>query len=248
MSNVRLDFSGKRDSQVLIENLQNSKPEDVDKLMGLHMLRNEAAWHRFVKGAYYHPITWWMGLIQIQMQLGIWGNSRRAQAQLAANQLAQTLKVARDNADDKVLYKALAYNLKHRKADVLGRFAGGIFTNYASTGGKLGAKKLHKNTTRTINLSNFVIATYGAAIKSVAGGHKNIEHVMQSVLTGRLNGPVPYPKVDNYKLSKKGLDIYEKAEGALAEMDSLTKLSPRPVSINEFCLKPENIDLRGLCK
>jgi hypothetical protein len=34
----------------------------------------------------------------------------------------------------------------------------------------------------------------------------------------------------------------------LAEMDGLTKLSPSPISVKEFFLKPENIDLKGLCK
>ena len=51
-----------------------------------------------------------------------------------------------------------------------------------------------------------------------------------------------------YNLPKKELEIYGKAEDALAEMDGLTKLSPAPISVKEFCLKPENIDLKGLCK
>lgn len=182
------------------------------------------------------------------MQLGMWGHSRKAQAQIAASQLSQALNLAKDNVSKEILYKALVYNLKYRKADILGRFAGGAFTNYASAGGRLGNKKFPKNAKRTINLSNFVLASYGASIKSVASGHRKIEHVIQSILTGRPNGPAPYPNIFGYRLSEKELEIYDNFEDTLTEISALTALSPRPVPISEFCLRPENIDLKGLCK
>lgn len=248
MNGITLDFQGRRDSQIFIDNLQSSTPEQSSRLINTFKLANEATWHRFVIGAYNHPITWWMGLLQVQMQLGLWGSTRKAQAQIVANQLSQTLNLAKDNVTKDMLYKALIYNLRHRKADVLGRFAGGVFTNYASLGGRAGNKKLSKNITRSISLSNFLLASYGASIRSVAGGHKRIEHVVQSVLTGRPNGPVPYPAAKDYSLSKKELEIFEDSEEVLNEMNGLTTLSPRPLSISEFCLKPENVNLEGLCK
>lgn len=39
-----------------------------------------------------------------------------------------------------------------------------------------------------------------------------------------------------------------RAEDSLIETNALTKLSPAPVPISEFCLRPENLDLKGLCK
>jgi len=162
MNNIKLDVQGKRDAQIFVENLQNADPGEVDKLISSYKLGNEPAWHRFIKGAYNHPITWWIGLLQIQMQLGMWGHTRKVQAEIVANQLAQTLNRAKDNVSKDILYKALIYNLKYRKADILGRFAGGAFTNYASTGGRAGNKKLPKNSKRVISLSNFVLASYGA--------------------------------------------------------------------------------------
>lgn len=200
MTNIKLDIQGKRDAQIFVENLQSAGPVEVDKLISSYKLGNEPAWRRFIKGAYNHPITWWIGLLQLQMQLGMWGHTRKAQAQFAANQLAQTLNFAKDNASKEILYRVVVYNLKHRKADVLGRFAGGAFTNYASTGGKAGNKKLPKNGKRTISITNFVLASYGASIKSVATGHKKIEHVVQSILTGGPNGPTPYPNISGRKL------------------------------------------------
>lgn len=248
MTSIKLDIQGKKDAQIFVENLQNASPDEVDKLIDSYKLGAEPAWHRFIKGAYNHPITWWIGLLQIQMQLGMWGHTRKVHAQITANQLAQTLNLAKDNVNKDILYKILVYNLKYRKADILGRFAGGAFTNYASTGGRAGNKNLPKNAKRVINLSNFVLASYGASIKSVGTGHKKMEHVIQSILTGQPNGPSPYPSVSGYKLSKKESEIYDKAEDFLAEMNVLTTLSPVPIPISEFCLRPENIDLKGLCK
>lgn len=248
MTNIRLDVQGKRDAQIFVENLQNSDPGEVDKLINSYKLGNEPSWHRFIKGAYNHPITWWIGLLQIQMQMGMWGRARQGQAQLAANQLAQILNLAKENVSNDILYKVLVYNLKHRKADILGRFAGGAFTNYASTGGRAGNRKLPKNSKRVISLSNFVLASYGASIKSVATGHNKIEHVIQSILTGRPSGPSPYPSISGEKLSKEQSEIYDKMKNSLIEINALTKISPAPVPMSEFCLRPENIDLKGLCK
>ncbi|MEZ7277611.1 hypothetical protein [Pseudoalteromonas sp. 68 DY56-GL68] len=248
MTNIRLDVQGKRDAQIFVENLQKADPKEVERLINSYKYGNEPAWHRFIKGAYNHPITWWIGLLQIQMQLGILGHSRKVQAQIAANQLAQILNLAKDSVSKDILYDVLVYNLKNRKADILGRFAGGTFTNYASTGGRIGNKKLPKNANRVISLSNFTLASYGAAIKSVVTGHKKIEHVIQSILTGRPNGPTPYPSISGYKLSKEELELLKKAENSLIEMNALTDLSPAPVPVSEFCLRPENIDLKGLCK
>lgn len=49
---------------------------------------NEAAWYRFVKGTYNHPITWWVGIFQLQMQMGIWGSCHRAVASTRASIVA----------------------------------------------------------------------------------------------------------------------------------------------------------------
>lgn len=248
MHSVRLDIHTKRDAQIFLENSQDAKSEDIDKLINSYRFGNEDAWIRFTRGAYNHPITWWIGLLQIQMQLGVWGHARKAQAQIVAHQLSQTLKVAKENSNKEILYKVLTYNLKHRKSDILGRFAGGAFTNYASTGGSIGSKHISKNSNRVVSVSNFVLASYGASIKAVATGHNKIEHVIQSVLTGAPYGPVSYPNVGDHELSGAESKIFNKASDALAEINSLTDLSPHPVPIAEFCLRPENINLKGLCK
>lgn len=248
MPHMTLDIQAKRDAQIFLENLQKSDAGEIDKLIDSYRFGNEPAWHRFTKGAYNHPITWWIGLLQIQMQLGIWGHTRKSQAQIAANQLSQTLNLATDNANKDILYRVLVYNLKYRKADILGRLAGGAFTNYASTGGKIGNRSLPKNVSRTVSLSIFLLASYGASIKAVATGQNKIEHVIQSILTGHPSGPTPYPSTLDHKLSEEEIGIYNKVEDSLIEINALTAISSAPTPIAEFCLRPENINIKGLCK
>lgn len=168
--------------------------------------------------------------------------------QIRANALAQVFRVIWNNGDTNLLYRAVAYNLEHRKADILGRFAGGAFTNFASSGGRMGNRSIPKRAITVISTSNFLLASYGASVKAVASGHRCAEAVIQSFLTGDPSGPSVYPNANRDNLSIAELELFEKAEGALIELNSLTELAPRPVPIAEFCLRPENIELKGLCK
>lgn len=248
MTDIQLEIHGKRDSETFLLHLQNTSPEEIDKLVNSYQTGNDPGWHRFIKGAYNHPITWWIGLFQLQLQLGVWGSARKSQAQIRANALAKIFEVILNDGNADLLYRVLAYNLEHRKADILGRFAGGTFTNYASTGGKLGNKHISKLTRSTVSVTNFILASYGASIKAIASGHRSAEAVVQSFLTGDPRGPSVYPNANRDNLTKAELELFEKAEGALVEMNSLTQLSPGPVPISKFCIRPENIDLKGLCK
>ncbi len=248
MTNIKMDAQAKRDTQIFFENLQDANTSDVNKLINSYKSGGDASWRRFIKGAYNHPITWWIGLLQIQMQLGVLGHTRKAQAQVTANQLAQTLRLTKGSLNEDIIYKIFSYNVQYRKADILGRLVGGVFTNYASSGGRAGNKKLPINAKRVINLSNFILASYGAAIKAVATGNNNVESIIQSILTGHPNGPSRYPSAPTYNLTLKEADMYEGFKGSLHEITDLTSLSPAPVRISDFCLRPENINLSGLCR
>jgi len=93
MTSVTLDVQGKVDVKIFSENLQKASPEEVNKLIDSYSLGHEPVWHRFIKGAYNHPITWWIGLLQVQMQLGMWGQAKKVHAQIAANQLGPDAKL-----------------------------------------------------------------------------------------------------------------------------------------------------------
>lgn len=141
------------------------------------------------------------------------------------------------------------YNLKYRKADIAGRLVGGQFTNYASMGGRFGNKRLPKNVKLPVGAANFIIASYGAAIKAVVEGHRNAEAVIQSILTGRPEHlPNNYGGDSNAPLTQEEDQLRENLESALSEVMSLTQVAPGPVPINEFCSRPENINLKGVCK
>ncbi len=251
MTSINLGTTEKKDSQLLIENLQGLSPEEIDDFILKFANSGESAWHRFIKGAYNHPITWWIGIFQLQMQLGLWGHSRKAAANLRASALWQVTRPLRDqgNVDSTdILSKVVRYNLEYKKADISGRMAGGAFTNYASMGGRFG-KSMNKNIKRPASLTNFVIASYGAAIKAMASGNANLESVIQSILTGR---PETLPKglISSLKTSqnKEEIQLLKSSELALSEVMLLSQLSPPPVPLKEFCGRVENINLSGVCK
>lgn len=251
MSSINLGTTEKKDSQLLIENLQGLSQKEIDDFILKFANSGEPAWHRFIKGAYNHPVTWWIGIFQLQMQLGLWGYSRKAAANLRANALWQVTRVLRDqeNTDStEILSKIVRYNLEYKKADISGRIAGGAFTNYASMGGRFG-KNVNKNIKRSASLTNFVIASYGAAIKAMASGEGNLESVIQSILTGRPE-TLPIGLINTLKPSqnKEEMQLLKSSEIALSEVMLLSQLSPPPVPLKEFCGRAENINLSGVCK
>jgi len=140
--------------------------------------------------------------------------------------------------------------LKNRKADLLGRFAGGMFTSYVTKGG--GVKKLRQITKKSkipIPFANYVIASYGSAIKALINGHDTLEEIAQSVLTGDASHlPKNFNSDNGEKLSQEEQEILEEVESAFSGMMSLSTVKPPPVPIKEFCSRPENIDLKGLCR
>ncbi|UZJ45767.1 hypothetical protein OOT55_06875 [Marinimicrobium sp. C6131] len=250
MNKLSLDGMDKADSQVLIENLQNLSSQEFDRFIQSYAVGDEPAWHRFIKGAYNHPITWWIGLFQLQMQLGLWGPGRRAQASIFAGRLWKASEVLRGNPKGrKIIETVVKYNLRYRKSDLSGRVGGGIFTSFAATGGLAGARRLSRNAKRSAAATHFLIASYGAAIKSVAIGKVHVESIVQSVLTGRPELPVPKINYNlDVHLSEKEQAFSDNAESALFEIMSFSQLAPAPVAISEFCSRPENVDIKGLCK
>lgn len=248
MASLDLGSNEKRDSQIFIENLQELSQKEIDDFVLKFANSEEPAWHRFVKGAYNHPVTWWIGIFQLQMQMGLWGHKRKMAANLRANALWNTTKPLRTHQGTEVLGKVIRYNLKYRKADIAGRLAGGAFTNYASMGGRSG-RNISKNIKYPVNLANFILASYGAAIKAMANGHRNLESVIQSILTGRPETlPIHLLLKFEQVWSKEELKLLHSSEIALSEVMALSQLSPAPVPIKEFCQRPENIKLEKLCK
>ncbi|WP_445767264.1 hypothetical protein [Rheinheimera sp.] len=98
-------------------------------------------------------------------------------------------------------------------------------------------------------ISNFGIASYGAGIKAIAEGHKSLDAVIQSVLTGRPDGlPPGYNKLADNSMTPQELELVHGLELGMSEIMTLSQVEPAPLPIKEFCAKPENINLKGLCK
>jgi len=192
MSTLNLSNIDKQYTQTFFNNVQSLNAQQLNTFKSQFAHGNQAAWHRFIVGAYNHPLTWWIGIIQLQMQMGIWGHHQKSIASTRASLLWQITEPLRNELDKAVrgedtpfLSGIIRYNLKHHKADISGRLLGGVFTNYASTGGRFGNKRLSQNAKRVRTVTNLALASYGAAIKAIVNGHKSTNQILQSILTGR---------------------------------------------------------------
>lgn len=255
MSSINLSPSEKRDVQVFVETVQVAPEQDVDALVRQFTHGNRAAWQRFVVGTYNHPVTWWIGIFQLQMQAGMWGRERRAAASVRATSVSQALRVLHNEAgsvlkgDGSTLLSAIVrYNLKYRKADIVGRMLGGGFTNYASTGGRFGERRLSKPAKAGRWATNFAIASYGASIKAVAEGYRSADAIVQAILTGRPERlPAQHLRLQG-NLTDEEMGLLSSLEAVLHEVDQLTNVAPQPEPISAFCARPENINLSGVCR
>jgi len=256
MSQLNLDITKKQEIDILIQRTQTANPQELENFKNNFAHGNKAAWQCFLIGAYNHPLTWWIGIIQLQMQMGLWGYKYKSVAAIRANKLWQItaplrkeIKGGLNGEPMPLITNIIKYNIKHRKADILGRFTGGAFTNYASTGGRMGNKALPTSAKAVRTVTNLGLASYGAAIQAVVKGHNNIEAVIQSILTGQPEQlPNNIKTMNDITLTKED-EKYQKAmESALLEISNLTQISPGPTPIKEFCHKKENMNLKGICK
>lgn len=256
MPSLNIGFMEKNDIQRFTENLQNAEPDETGIFMSQFARGNRAVWHRFIVGSYNHPVTWWIGILQLQMQMGIWGYHRKAVASARSNTLWQVTQPLRDELENvlkgepaPLLSGIVKYNLLYRKADIAGRLMGGVFTNYASTGGRFGTRRLSPSGKTTRRVANSSIAAYGASIMAIAKSYRSAETVVQSILTGR---PEQLPGDYRDNAAKPLTDEESQLLGdfgfVFSEVMSLTRFAPDPVPIEEFCLRPENISLKGVCR
>lgn len=195
------------------------------------------------------------------MQMGIWEHKWKGISQTRASVLWQISSPLRKEAGDTfkgegnpntpdLLSTIFKYNLKYRKADVLGRLSGAKFTNFASTGGLAGTRAIKriKGARFARGFVNLAIASYGAGIKAIIEGEKTLTPIIQAIITGTPE-KLP-PNYDRFKLmvlSHEEKVALETLELSITEMLSLSQLSPGPVPIKEFCTRPENISLKSIC-
>lgn len=153
---------------------------------------------RFLKGAYYQPITWWIGNLNSLAMTGLFGREKDRHSSILHSQLAQILWVANTNMETRRLaFKALQYHIDNNRAGAAGRIAGGLFTNYASRGGAFGKRTLSKKVKVSSDIANFVIASYGAGILGVSRGMQNIDKIVSMIISGDLALTTCLPPMGN---------------------------------------------------
>ena len=253
MSGLNLSTQDKQRVQHLIEEVQSLPQKQRDEFLDKYSQGRESHWYSFAKAIKDHPVTWWIGIFQLQMQMGIWGQKHKVNAQARASMLWQLSKLIRDEIlsyprtkEAPITSSVIAYCKKHHKAEFSGRLLGGLFTNFASTGGRAGKKVIPTSGHIAIGLTNFLVASYGAAIKAVGNGMHSQESILQAILIGQATNPVI--NTENVDLTAEEKITLENVIITAPQIFDMTHISPGPVPISEFCSNPENINLRGICK
>ncbi|MFC4258868.1 hypothetical protein ACFOZ5_07470 [Marinobacter lacisalsi] len=238
--------------QFLQQAQQSSDSEDFAKRF---TDQRHPAWQRYLNGIYNHPKTWWIGIIQVQMVTGLWGERQKARAMLRQQALGVLIYKLTDPKHEeeasRIRSRVVRFSLKYRKADLTGRMHGGLFTNYASTGGRIGAGRLNRKVKVPVAITNFVIASFGGAIKAIAENHDSADQILLSILTGEA-GPLPdgyYSLAENSPEDALAQEIMMAMDEALNGVDALNQISPAPVPISEFCAQADNANkYKDLCK
>ncbi len=233
MSSLDLGHLEKQSIQSFMEEIQTLDKDKFNHFTITAPHGNDAYWSRFLKGAYNQPITWWIGIFHLQMQTGIWGHHYQAIANSRASELWQISKPLRNEAtgliegeDAPMLSAIVRYNWEHRKADILGRMLGSKFTNYASTGGRMGRKRLSKTVIFSVNITNVAISSYGAAIKALTEGNNRLDEVVQSILTGSAaNTPKNYIQDKTKKISEQETELLKALEASLNGVIQLSQIT-----------------------
>lgn len=250
--------------QQTLEALQDAPKEDIDEFLRYILNGRQNALQLFLKGAYDNPKTWWIGVFAVQMQTGLFGT--RLQRMAASNAgvlnsllapVTADLKSMATGGDSKIVSNVVRYALKYHRSLVLGRLAGGTFTSFAAAGGLMGSrarKKLPRSGRAVANtaimITNWGLASYGAGIMAIGLGRRNLRDILFSVLTG---SDIMIPPHFELFLGKAELvaEEYEQIEWLTAMLDEishLTQIGTGPVPISEFCSRPENINLKGICR
>ena len=264
--NLKLDLrtADREAIQAVMEALQDAPKDDVDDFLRYVLNGNRNTLQAFVKGAVDNPKTWWIGVFTLQMQSGLFGDRLKRLASQNAGILQSILAPLWADAkgtvvgeDTELLSQIIRYAVKYHSALIAGRFAGGGFTTYATMGGRWGGRQraslsaqARMGTAISVGLTNFALASYGAAIMAVGLGRSELRDILFSILTGSTETIPPHFRLllGQAAMSAEELTKEEWLKEALLEINEMTQIGTGPIPIKEFCARPENIDWTELCK
>jgi len=63
----------KESVEKFLQKASKEDPNKIDDAMRNFGAQQHPSWRRYIDGVYSHPLTWWTGIIQIQMVMGLWG-------------------------------------------------------------------------------------------------------------------------------------------------------------------------------
>lgn len=139
---------------------------------------------RLISGAYSHPRDWWCGIFYCCMQIGLFGVEGKAMSDPWRRDLVTILDFVVKNPI--LAARLLGARTRHQMAtpEFYGRLGGGVFTSYATGGGRFGSRIMSGPVKVARMPANFILASTGAAVLAVKYGGQDIVAVFDAVLTG----------------------------------------------------------------
>lgn len=233
--------------------MENASEEDISAFEEmLNHASNDPRWVRYFRAAYNQPITWWMGIIQIQMVLGWWGREHQVRAQIRQSLISKALATALDETNREKTAETSWRFLKIavRQPEFYGRLHGGIFTNYATTGGRYGSSRLpFWKVMAPAAVTNFIIAGFGAVVGISSRGIRSPEDLISAILFGEVKHldkhsiPLPPGWENELEQSGSGAAVWSQ----LNTMKKLNRIAPQPAPVETFCRNSQNREF-AFCK
>lgn len=253
---LSLDFGAKEKEELdaLMRMLEQSDNTTSRDFLDSFTNSSSPSWIRYSQAIYNHPKTWWIGIIQLTMLTGVWGDRHRRAASMRQSALSQIVtRYFSTRSDEGRLSdaeKIVLFNLKFRKADVLGRLHGGLFTNYAATGGLYG-KRLSNSVKIPAAAVNFTLASFGACVEAIAQGYRSYGALAQSILIGKPESISDTRVFNGSFQAPPDVDSHMAREALLSQVVAvhyLNGMKDGPVPVREFCSRPENQNLKKVCE
>lgn len=139
---------------------------------------------RIIQGAYSFPRDWWCAIFYCYMRLGVFGSRAQSDAEGWGRAISTVLRWALNDPSTAARLLRTYLRSKSDSPEFYARIGGGVFTNFASRGGRFGQRILSGPIKGGSMAANFVLANTGAAVLTVKYGGQDIASIFGAMFTG----------------------------------------------------------------
>ncbi|WP_096085409.1 hypothetical protein [Agaribacterium haliotis] len=227
---LQLNAQDKREIQDFLQQLTQLSGSARQSFLIHFASTNDATWQQHLRNQ-RRPIYWWIGIVQMQMQMGIWGRAYKACADARAHMLRELCDflVERELGDSQLgsplLLAQLRYNLKHFRHDCMR----GLLASHCQASSMSDSEVENQ----------LAISSYGAAIRCISRGHTSYQAIVQSLINSRPEqAPVWLPQASYAAKPGEEAGLASTLQNAINAAISYSDLRQAPRALYQFCSSP----------